>query len=1617
MTKKTIYKSQEAQRKAFLATFLKKVKSRIPAGEWSNFVVFSTFYMDHVVEDTFFERALDDVFGLVRSHWALSLSRKPHDINLKVMSPDADQDGWSSPLSVVQVVMDNIPFVVQSVQMALRRLGVSSYDFIYASGLNVARSGSGAIQSMDVPSENFLSDRFALESYLSIEIDRVDSACIDDIASALRRVLVDVHYAVEDWEPMKEKMQQMMVHLNDIKGHLGAEDVEEHNDFLAWLTEYYTFLGYREYTLKTTGRHKELVLDKSASLGLLRHRPDGDDDQDNDIPSVEPRVSISGHILGISKTRRQSTVHRPGITDCISVTRYDDKGNAVGESRFIGLFTADAYDSDPLRMPLVKKKVCEVMHHSDWINDLYTSKKVLHILRTLPRDELFQASNEELYRLVVGILSLREHRKIRLFMREDRFKRFISFLVYVPRDDFKMKVCEAMQSTFRELLQCNHIDASPYFSESSFTMIYFVARFDDPYTLEALDEKAIEKSIASVGSSWYDALFHELSLQHGPEKGPFLFQQYRYVFPAGYMEHQSARMALVDIQHIMELSEEHPLEISLQQASFEHEERLSLRLYSYNQSVLLSDVVPMIENMGLKVQRAYQHRLMFNHHMRIGLHDFTVVPIKPLASDLGDLKDEFKVCLSSVWFHSLQDDAFNGLVLTSGLSAKEINVFRAYAGYLKQVRFPGSEDFIQDALLAYPEVANALMQAFHKRFDPSIKRKKTDKPEEHKALLALIDDVAGFEQDRLFRRLYHLMMATIRTNYYQEDGKKPYLSFKFDSALVPDLPKPRPHYEMYVYAVDFEAVHLRADMSENLKAARGGLRWSDRFADYRTEVLGLMKAQHVKNSIIVPSGAKGGFVVKVSADDPDYLEQGKAAYRSFIRGLLDLTDNVLKGKVVKPKAMVTYDEDDPYLVVAADKGTATFSDMANEVAASYDFWLGDAFASGGSKGYSHYELGVTARGAWESVKCHFKLLDRDITQPFTVVGIGDMSGDVFGNGMLCSDKIRLLGAFNHMHIFLDPNPDAASSYEERKRMFALPRSSWADYNVDLISKGGGIYSRKSKSIPLSEPVRTWLGVTASSLSPDQLIHHMLQAPMDLLWNGGIGTYIKASDEGDVGDAANDVLRINGDQLQAAMVGEGGNLGVTQKGRIEAEYAGVLVNTDFIDNSAGVDCSDHEVNLKIFLRQCMEEGLITNEARETLLMSMKEDVVALVLKNNIVQNIALSMAQKQIPEYTHLYQRFIDEAESRGLINRKVEFLPTNKMIEDRMQQGKKTLTRAELAVLLTYSKIILQHKLLDTDLVDDPYLLRYVDEAFPAKMTRLYGDKLRTHYLKHALASMQISNHFAMELGITFVQQMRDEMGLSEVEVVKAFVAAREILGIEALFSDILGQFDALSGAEIINLFMDLRRLVRRATRWLLRNGSEKHSIAEIVSLYGDGFAVLMRALPSLLPAAALDAYTQRKQALLDQGVTEARAKVWSGMSQAHVIFNVLASSQVVSADPKVFASLYFVFSEQLGLGRLQDYLNSMSVPNRWAMSARIMMKARLEKHARFLVESVYRGCPVQVKKDINASVAAWMTAHERLVARWQEVLSVLEHQADPDATMLSVLLDELIDFGSNDLA
>ncbi len=1588
-----------------LAQILQALPAQANAQKNKDLEQFASLLLARTSGDDLAERDTATWAALATNFLKFWRERPANAVKVHVYNPTLADHGYECARTVVEVVNDDMPFLVDSVSIAIQNAQALTHLLIHPV-MTAQRDPSGALL-------NF-ADGGKSESLIHLQIDRIsDEAELRALQQAIEKALVDVRASVADFKAMRAKAIGIADELPSRTTPHDAATITETAEFLRWVADdHFTFLGYREYLATNEGSKEVLKAIDGSGLGILR----ADDGKSHTRPtqSLAARDLHQGEkaeLAVLSKTNARSNVHHPGYMDYIGVLKFDSNGIAVGEQRFLGLYSSSALSAHPWAVPLMRKKITEVQARSGLLPTGHSGKALLHVLESLPRDEVLQSSADELTTIAMGILNLQERQRTKLFVRRDRFGRSISCLVFIPRDRFNADIRERVEQMLKRALHGERLDSSVNVSESVLARLHVVVRPKSGERPEIVVSE-LETKLANIVRNWHDELRDLLVQKHGEDKGAKLAKKFGTALPAGYIEAITPHVAAADVELIASIKHPDDVRLSLYRSRKKSEANLRFKLFKHGQPIALSDALPLLENMGLRVLSEHPYQLEVAD-TNINIQEFEIEAPNADALDVDALRDRFNDAFEQTWRGQVESDGFNKLVVSAGLSARQVSVLRGYCKYLLQTKMSFSQSYIERALNENPLIARLLIEYFEAKFDPVRESKSANlsramraeleqiiteaQSKAHPQLIAqlvnerseprakqmtgmlsaihgLLNDVQSIDEDKILRAFEQIMQATLRTNAYQKlDGAlKPYISFKLESARVPELPKPVPYREIFVYSPRVEGVHLRFG-----KVARGGLRWSDRREDFRTEVLGLVKAQQVKNTVIVPVGAKGGFYVKrppVGGDRDAMLSEGVSCYRLFISGLLDITDNVVAGAIVPPVDVVRHDEDDPYLVVAADKGTATFSDIANALSLDYGFWLGDAFASGGSKGYDHKKMGITAKGGWESVKRHFRAMGKDSqSEDFSCVGVGDMSGDVFGNGMLLSKHIRLLAAFDHRHIFLDPNPDAASSFVERERMFNLPRSSWDDYDKALISKGGGIFPRSAKLIAISTEVKVALDIQADSLSPNELMQAILRAPAELLWNGGIGTYVKSEREthADVGDRANNAIRLNGKELRCKIVGEGGNLGLTQLGRVEFALNGGLLNTDFIDNSAGVDTSDHEVNIKILLNEAISAGELSNDARDALLLQMTDEVGEMVIRDNYRQNLAISLMQAFGISRLGAKQHFIRTLESQGLLDRAIEYLPSDEEFTDRKAR-KIGLTRPELSTLLSYSKLVLFQQLLDSDVPEDPYLSKELALYFPEILRQKFTHTMQRHRLKREIIATQVTNSVVNRMGSTFFLRMQEDTGATPAKVAKAFTIARDVTMARNWWADLDGLNTKVAGNAQMDAHIRIWNLLRNLTRWLLNVSGGMGDIQGAVDKYADGTAELLSKLPSILPTQHFQRVSTDEKDLLTQGFSAEFAATLSRLPLLSSSFDVIDVAALHRCQVSRAARVYFDLGDALHLSWLQDQIEKLPVEGRWHANARGVMRDELSAQHRALTTQLLTQFAAS---DEKAIVESWLSS------------------------------------------
>ncbi len=1579
-------------------------------------------YHDVAPSDLVSERP-EHLYAAAVSLFAFMDQRDPGELKIRVFNPDLDEHGWQSSHTVVELINDDMPFLVDSVCSELNRLDAEVRLLIHPL-FTVERAEDGSLSS--VRGAGASADQS--ESLIHIRVRAQPEARHDELLQALIRVLSDVRAAVEDYDSMRDRCASVIADVEskrlsmppssglstgdanlatvdaeplsrrDIEDRV-EEDRREVVEFLKWLNQDdFAYFGYR-YSRVSEGAPPSDRHGASAGLGILR------DPMRSVFEGLQ--APTTARLLRIFKANKRSSIHRPVHMDVVVVADIDDTGVLRGSHMFVGLFTLAAYSRSPLNIPLLRHKVRRVLERAGYPVGSHNSKVLKYILETYPRDELFQVSEDTLAEITSGILHLEYRPKVALFARRDSFGRFVSCLLYVPRDRYDTNLRQRLQKILTTAYSGTVSAFYPSLGDSPLARLHLIIKTPAGVD-EEVDHAALERRLFEATYSWQDRLETALINEQGEEHGSATAREYRYSFGASYREEFDEVTAVSDIEYVEHTRQTGQVGMHLYRPVEAQPHELSFKVFSKHY-VMLSDVLPMLENMGLHVAGEVPYELHPGKLSEdeaapeiIWMHDFQLVTENEVPIELNHVKESFIEVFGLVWHGEMDSDGFNKLVLHAGLRANQVKAIRAYARYLRQGGLPYSLDYIQSTLLDNADVASSLMTLFSARLDPEIASDENAAKIQN-AIVQRLDSVQSLDKDRILRALLNTVMATTRTNFYQCDDRgacKTHLSFKFDSQRLEELPRPRPEREIFVFGPRVEGVHLRFGA-----VARGGLRWSDRLEDYRTEVLGLVKAQQVKNAVIVPVGSKGGFVVRrpppPGASRDAAVAEGIACYKHFISGLLDVTDNLRGDTVIPPEHVRRHDGDDPYLVVAADKGTATFSDIANEIAQSRQFWLDDAFASGGSVGYDHKKMGITARGAWESVKRHFRELGKDIqSQAFTCVAVGDMSGDVFGNGMLLSKHTRLIAAFNHLHVFIDPNPDAAKSWAERKRLFDMPRSSWADYDPDLISEGGGVFPRDAKKVEISTQVQQLLGLSQASLAPNELIQAILKTEVELLFFGGIGTYVKAHSESDadVGDRSNDSLRINGSQLRAKVVGEGANLGMTQRARIEYSLIGGLCNTDFIDNCAGVDCSDHEVNIKIALGAVVDAGDMTEKQRNKLLEQMTDEVASLVLRDAYEQTQSLSVTQQLGAYLTDRIARYMRALEKTGGLDRSLEFLPDEETLKDR-QQRRLGFTRPELCVLLSYAKNDLFRKLVASPRLEDPYLTKDLFAYFPEPLREPHAQVIEHHRLRKEIIATVLSNELVNRAGLTFMYEVCERSNLGAGDAILAYVTAREILQLKQLWHRIEQLDNQVAAAQQANMLAEVGRWLSATTTWLLTQCPAR-DIGPQLEIFAEPARQLVQHLDVSLSDADKQSLAAREQAYTEGGVPQELAHEVARLPVLVSICDLVTIANQTDRELATVARLYFEVGSFFGFEWLRDAARKLHAGRAWDKQAVAGITDDLYSGQKAVTLAILNDN--QTADANNGAISAWCDAHPQH-KRVRRVLNELRASPRPDLPMLTV--------------
>lgn len=1538
----------------------------------------------------------EGLFHTAKTHFD-SVKRFSGEAIVKVFNPDKAEHGYEGDYSVLDVVAHDRPFLIDSLLMLLTKRNIEIH--FVAHPLFEYQSDDSGLSSLAQAKSSTQEGLSAIH----VEFNKLPEAELEAIKQDAHALLTKIDHVVADWHPMTAKMQSVLAEIDAAQNlPQSADEVADIKAFLQWLADgHFTFLGYREYEVKDGAFYN--VAD--SGLGVLQNSEHGAMSASfAALPeSLKPKTMLP-ELLFFSKSNQFSDIHRPAYMDFVSIKRFDNNGQVIGEHRFLGLLTEAAYILPAANIPYLGDKFPQVKHKLNFPVDSYASKTLDHILSEFPRDEIFQADTDFIADMALGVYHLRERHQLRFFARVDRFETYISCFVYVPRDRFDSDLRAKMQDYLTHKFNGSASTFTTSFGEGIHARVHYLVR-TQPGNVPEIDREAVEEVLTEMARNRQDLVSKLLNHELGETQGNTLLNRFEKTAPVAYKNDCGMAEAVEDYRTLDELSKDAQADaIALNLYDEDGADRHSMRmkLYGLKERANLSDVLPILERFGFVVKSARPYQFKQGDADVAWIVDFSLGLKDAYTHDLDDIRSRFEAAFLAVWHGQAESDHLNRQVIFNAANWRDVMVLRGIGKYLIQAKAPYSNDYIQSTLNNHPSITAELLKLFNARLNPEniSEREKVQATiiagiGEHLATVSVLDE------DRILRRFIDVLKAMLRTNFWRTDNNgqhRSYFSFKLDSQAIPDLPLPKPMFEIFVYSPFVEGIHLRGG-----KVARGGLRWSDRREDFRTEVLGLVKAQIVKNSVIVPVGSKGGFIVKQPRTESReaWLEEGIRCYKMFISGLLDVTDNIVNGEIVAPDNVYRQDPADPYLVVAADKGTASFSDIANGVAAEYGFWLDDAFASGGSVGYDHKGMGITARGAWESVKRHFRHLGKDIqTTDFSVVGIGDMSGDVFGNGMLLSEHIRLQAAFNHLHIFLDPNPNAAESFVERKRLFEMPRSTWDDYDKSLISEGGGVFSRSDKSIKLTPQVKAAFDIEEDELPPNQLINRLLKAPVELLWNGGIGTYVKATSEShdDVGDRANDVLRVDGDELRCKVVGEGGNLGCTQLGRIEFAQNGGLILTDAIDNSAGVNCSDHEVNIKILLNQVVERGDLTTEQRNDLLASMTEEVGHLVLRQNYQQPQAVKIAERD-PDFIVNHAELIESLEKEGRLDREIEFLPNDEEIQRRIDANE-GLTAPEISVLLAYTKIKIFDELLASDIPEASFFQKDLTSYFPKPLREKYADDMRTHRLHREIVATFLTNSLVNHMGTIFVQRTAEDTGQSVPQIVLAYVAARDIFSARKYWTSI-DELDNQINADLQNeLHLKVRQLLDRAANWFLMNRRDNINIEHLRNEFKNIPEVIVH-LPDVMPN-TVAGLADEVDELIGAGVPEDLAKELTYLPHAIYALDIIDLSDDTH-DFKSVSQLYFDVFKLTDAPWLRRHILELMGSDLWLRrSAKSLMQSLMVN-----VNTISRSV-IEQGGDPSIALADWASVRQSQLTGYQELMTEVKADNQGRLAPLSVAVGEL---------
>ena len=1561
------------------------------------------FYSSESLEDVK-KTQCEVCYKIGRALWQKFKQRAVNEIKIELFNPKEEKRGYDSQYTVIEILQKDLPFLVDSLVAHLQRENYNIHRLFHPI-IRTRRDDEGNLLS--VHSLNDQGPDLLLESVRQFQIDRIrEREKRIALQKSIESVMKDIWTTVRDWRSMQSRVADAISEI-DQSEWVEPKNKDEAIQFLDFLkADNFTFLGYREYGLeKDKDSAAGLFVKSNKGLGVLRnnekHLFGGLRDSDTLAKRMMDRLSENKPFLVIKSSLR-SNVHRPVYMDVIVVKTVDKKGQITRLRIFAGLFTAECYTRPTPQIPYLCGKVNRVMNDAGFKRDSHSGKALRHVIDTYPRDELFQINIDDLIRISHGIMRLQYHPGVDIFIREDLLQRYFSCLVYTPREQYNTNTREIIQTVLEKALQGKTLTYFIDIDEKPLARVHFLIGTDQE-TLPDYNREALRQKLFEATRSWTDELYgHTISLL-GREKAITILEDLADSFPAGYQDEISPAEAARDLHLIQLVRRDTNISVSLEQIDISQPEKIRFKIFHRSNNMALSAVLPILKNMGLAIDEEHPYEINIkSEDCKIWLHDFHgSADISRGSKAFSRIKERFEEAFIQIWQGQVDNDTFNRLIIHAGFNGRQTVIVRALSRYLMQANYPFSEQYISNTLCKHAAITTVLVEYFERQHDPN-RQSKDDQAQSAKILKRIhksLEAVDRLDEDRVLRSILNLIKQTLRTNYYQtnaEGQSYEYLTFKLRSSELTDLPEPRPAKEIYIYSRRFEAVHLRGG-----DVARGGIRWSDRFEDFRTEILGLVKAQMVKNAVIIPTGSKGGFICKRLESITDRDERQAEAitcYKTFMRGMLNITDNIIEGEVVAPKGVVRLDDDDPYLVVAADKGTATFSDLANAVSEEKNFWLGDAFASGGSVGYDHKAMGITARGAWESVKRHFRELGKDIqTEPFTVIGVGDMSGDVFGNGMLLSKQIRLQAAFDHRHIFIDPDPDPAKSWKERKRLFEMDRSTWLEYNKDLISKGGRIYDRSEKSLELTPEIKDLTGLETDTITPYQLMNALLRSDCELLWFGGIGTYIKASTQShaDVGDKANDAIRVDGQAVRAKVIGEGANLGVTQDGRIEYAKYGGKINTDFIDNSGGVDTSDHEVNLKIMFNNAIEKERLDKEQRNEHLEAMETEVGLLVLKNNYDQSLAITLAHSHGRQDLAQHRDFITCLEKEGYFNREVENLPRDEHFQTMQKQGDQ-LSRPELSVLLCYAKMRLYDQLIRSSLPDDKAMIKHLSEYFPHAVRKEYEQEIKEHRLAREIIATEITNVIVNKMGPVFMYMMERRTGATPADIARGFLLTRSIFNLRDIWAQIDALDNKIDADTQTEMYMSGVHLITRSVKWMVIHHALPLDYGQLSELYVSGVDNIRQSMKTLVPPVLSKSIEYKTLHLIEEkNVPDKLALSLARLPALLLSCDIVRLAADHDLDLKDVAKTYYKVTERFRFGILINLAENMSVSSHWGQDARDG-----------IIEDLYRSLSAIASMIIQKyeSLEEWEEEHAAVTTPIDDLLNEIQYTEELDFQMITLL-------------